>query len=146
MSSQDDSTNKITSIFILEVMGRPKEHLKKALQELIDAIKKEKGIKINEFKINEPKLIKDQKDLFINFAEIEIEAEGPEYVAGLMFRYMPAHVEVVEPEKIQISNHVYSDILSEITRKLHKYDEVARVIQMEKEVLQNKINELEKKK
>ncbi|MEA3413955.1 MAG: hypothetical protein U9Q99_00300 [Nanoarchaeota archaeon] len=142
MSSQPE---KITAIFILEAMGRPKEHLKEALQELIDAMKKEKGVKVNEFKINEPTLLKDQKDLFTTFTEIEIEVEGPEHLAGLMFKYMPAHIEVIEPENLKISNNVYSDILSEITRKLHKYDEVARVIQMEKQVLENKIKELEKK-
>jgi hypothetical protein len=142
MSSQAE---KVTAIMIFEAMGRPKEHLKDALKELVDNMEKEKGVKITEVKMNEPVLVKDQKDLYTNFAEVEMEAEGPEHIAGMMFKFMPSNVEIVEPENLKIASHVYSDILSEITRRLHKYDEIARVIQMEKQVLENKIKELEKK-
>jgi hypothetical protein len=63
-----------------------------------------------------------------------------------MFKYMPAHVEVVEPELIALTNSGWTDILSELTRRLHGYDEIARMMQMENHQMQKKLDELLPKK
>ena len=59
---------------------------------------------------------------------------------------MPAHIEIIYPEKIQLSNHELNDILNELTRRLHGYDEVARIVQVEKSILEKKLKELMPKK
>lgn len=143
MSSSENQ--KITAILIIEVMGRPKEHLVEALEGIIKNIDAEKGVSVIEKKIAEPKEIEKKKDLFVTHTEIEVEVEDVLLLSTLTFKYMPAHITVVEPENIKLPNHGYSDILSEITRRLHKYDEVARVIQMEKGILEKKVKELESK-
>jgi len=72
MSSKktDSKTNGIKVIFILEIVGRPKEHLVKTLDGLIEAINKEKGIKVIEKKINEPIELKNNKDTEINYRKL----------------------------------------------------------------------------
>jgi hypothetical protein len=137
---------KINSIMIIEAMGRPADHLVDVLNEICDNISKEKGVELTERKVNEPKAVKDKKDLFTTFAEIEVSVEEPLILALLMFKYMPAHVEVIEPENFTLGNNDYGELLTEITRRLHKYDELARIMQMEKEILTNKIKKLEEKK
>jgi len=140
-------TKKITAVMILEIIGKPAEHLVKTLEEIIKELGNEKGVKINNKKINEPTELKDRKEFFTTFAEIEVEVEEALQLAILMFKYMPAHVEIVSPESINLTNNEYSDILSELTRRLHKYDEVARVVQMEKGILEKKLKDvLEKNK
>ncbi|MDA3836005.1 MAG: hypothetical protein PF542_00120 [Nanoarchaeota archaeon] len=131
---------------IIEAMGRPADHLVDVLNEICDNISKEKGVELTERKVNEPKAVKDKKDLFTTFAEIEVSVEEPLILALLMFKYMPAHVEVIEPENFTLGNNDYGELLTEITRRLHKYDELARIMQMEKEILTNKIKKLEEKK
>ena|SRR3989344_3499730 len=146
MNSNDDGTGKkIIAVFILEIIGRPKEHLVESLEKIIEDINKEKGIKIIEKKINEPIEIKEEKDLYTTFAEVEIESEGMLQIAGLMFKYMPSNVEIVEPETISIKNGLWSEILTELTRRLHKYDEVARILQIQNKKMQDRIQELEGK-
>ncbi len=132
----------ITATLILEIIGRPKEHLVETLEKIIADMDKEKGTKVIRKQINEPVLMKDQKDLYTTFAEIDVEVEDILYLTILMFKYMPAHVEVVSPELIALTNSGWSDILSELTRRLHKYDEVARVIQTEKTILEKKLREV----
>ena len=87
-------------------------------------------------------MVKDKKDLYTTFAEIEVEVEEILYLAILMFKYMPAHVEVVEPELIALTNHGWGDILSELTRRLHGYDEVAKVLQFQNSEMKKKLEEL----
>ena len=138
--------NRVTARIILEVIGKPKEHLIQTLEDLANQINEEKGVKIEEKLIHEPKLLKDQKELFTTFAEIEVVVEDPLFLARLMFKYMPAHIEIIEPERFNLTNSGYADILNELIRRLHGYDELARVFQVEKKILENQIKKLSDKK
>ena len=144
MSSRNKNleTKGIRAVFILEILGRPAEHLTETLNKLIEQINSEKGVQVIEKKIKEPIEVKDQKDFYTTFAEVEIETEAISHIAGLMFKYTPANIEIIEPELIALSNNGWSDILSELIRKLHGYDEVARVLQMQNAQMQRKLKEL----
>ncbi len=144
--SSNESTKKITANIILEILGRPPEHLIESLEKIIKQLGEEKGVKINSKKINEPKPFEKQEGFFTTFAEIELEVEEMFTLAILMFKYMPAHVEIVSPEKIALVNNDWNTILNELTRRLHGYDEVARVIQNEKILLEKKLREVMDKK
>jgi hypothetical protein len=133
---------KIRIILILEVLGRPPEFLTETLQGMVKKISEEKGVKIVDKKINPPVLMKDQKDFYTSFAEVEVEVENMINAAILMFKYMPAHVEVVSPQNISMSNADFDDILNEVTRRLHGYEEIARIMQNEKMILEAKLRGL----
>ncbi len=141
MSLKNNKIKGIKAVFILEIIGRPAEHLTKTLNKLIDEIDKEKGVKVVERKIKEPVELKNNKDFYTTFSEVEIEVEEISQLAGLMFKYMPANIEIIEPELIALSNNRWSDILSELTRRLHGYDEIARVLQMQTAKLQRELKE-----
>jgi len=141
-NKKDQETKGIRSTIILEIIGKPPEHLIETLEELMKKISEEKGVQVLGKKINEPILMKDSKEFYTTFAEVDIEVEDILYLAIVMFKYMPAHVEVVEPELIALTNNGWTDILSELTRRLHGYDEVARVIQIQNAQMQKKLREL----
>lgn len=140
------SLNKITKnihvLMIIEVIGKPPEHLNETLENMIKQIGEEKGVVVRKKKINEPNLMKDQKDFYMNFAEIEVEVEEVLHLSMLIFKYMPAHIEIISPEIITLSNNGINEIFNELGRRLHGYDEVARIIQVEKEILEKKLREL----
>lgn len=140
-----NETKKISAVFILEVVGRPPEHLTETLKNLIEKMKQEKDVNVKNSKIKEPVLMKDQKDFYTNFAEIEIEVESPLKLLVMVFGYMPAHLEITYPENIKLTNDGFGGILNELTRRLHGYDEVVRVIQMEKKILEKKLRALSEK-
>lgn len=134
-----EETKKIEAIFILEIIGRPAEHLTETLKNIIEKMKKEKGVTVKDSKINEPVPLKDKGDFFTNFAEIELEMEDPLRLLLMIFAYMPAHVEITRPESIKFTNDGLGGILNELTRRLHGYDEIARVLQIEKNILEKKL-------
>ncbi len=135
-------TKGITAAIIIEVIGRPPEHLTETLNNIISQIDGEKGVSVVSKKINEPKLMKDQKEFYTNFAEVEIEVEDILNLAIILFKYMPAHIEIVSPELIALTNNGWNDILNELTRRLHGYDEIARVMQVERNILEKKLREV----
>ena len=134
-----DETKKIGVVFILEAIGRPPEHLKEVLTNITKKIEEEKAVKIIETKVNDAVPMKDQKDFFTNFAEVEFEVEGIVNLIFLIFKYMPAHIEITHPEKVTFSNDDMNMALNELARRLHGYDEIARIIQVEKKALENKL-------
>ncbi|VVB83155.1 Uncharacterised protein [uncultured archaeon] len=140
MSSTENK--KITSMFVLEVLGRPPEYLIETLNDLVKKIGEEKGVLIKNVKINEPVLMKDQKDFYTSFAEIELETENLLYLSILMFKYMPAYIEIISPQNISLTNAEFGDILNELTRRLHGYDEIVRIMQNEKSILENRLREV----
>lgn len=142
LNKKEQETKGIRATIILEIIGRPPEHLVETLGEIISNIDKEKGVQVLGKKINEPILMQDTKEFYTTFAEVDIEVEDILYLAIVMFKFMPAHVEVVEPELIALTNNGWTDILSELTRRLHGYDEIARMMQIENHQMKKKLDEL----
>jgi hypothetical protein len=140
--SSHNSDKKITVVLILEMVGRPAEHLITTLKKFIEQIGNEKGIEMVKNKIHDVKPMKDKEGFFTTFAEIEVKANQILSIAMLMFKYMPSHIEVIEPESFVLQNNEWNEILNELTRRLHGYDEVARVIQMENQVMKQRIQEI----
>ncbi|MCR4327126.1 MAG: hypothetical protein NUV46_00925 [Nanoarchaeota archaeon] len=139
MSSKPE---KLTAMMIIEVLGRPKEHLVETLEDLSMKVNSEKGLKILNKKINEPNLVKDQKDLFTAFVELEFEVEEVNTLAMILFKYMPSHIEVLEPENFVFKNFEFNELFNEIVRRLHRYEELVRVLQFQ---LEKEKNDKEKK-
>lgn len=142
MSSDD---KKIHATILLEMLGRPPEHLTKELEALIVKIKEEKGIKVIDQKVNEPKSVEEHENFFTTFAELDIELDGIKELIVLTFKYMPSHIEIVSPEKLHFTNNDLNETVNEITRRLHAYDQVARVLQNEKGILEKQLKDLKDK-
>lgn len=140
--SLDENTKGIKAVLIFDIIGRPKEYLVEALGKIVEEIDKEKGTRVVDKKINEPVVMKERNDFFTDFAEVEVEVEQVFNLIILMFKYMPAHIEIISPELISLSNSGWTDALTEITRRLHGYDEIARILQNEKGILEAKLREL----
>ena len=138
----DKEITGIRAVMILEIIGKPAEHLVSTLEDFIKKIGEEKKTQVISKKIAEPIFMKDSKEFYTTHAEVEVEVEEVLYLAMLMFKYMPAHIEVISPELIALTNNGWGEILSELTRKLHGYDEVARILQNEKIILENKLKEV----
>ena len=152
MSSDDKK--KINAMMVVEVLGRPPEYLTETLDNIIKAIGEEKGVVVVEKRLVEPVAMKEKPDFYSSFAEIGVELEEILNLAILMFKYMPAHVEIVSPQNFNLSNSGFNDLFNELTRRLHGYEEIARILQTEKMILENQLKtilgekkeELEKEK
>jgi len=143
--------DKIKALFIFEMLGRPPEHIKKTLEEFLDKMGENKGIKITSRKVHEPHVFekKDEKgelqktDLFTTFAEVEVEADDLNLIFMIVINMLPANVEIIDPASIRINNFDLSQTLSELTIKLHRYDEVAKALTMERNALIGKLKEMQ---
>ena len=164
-------SEKIIASFIIEILGRPPEHLSKTLGELIDKLGSEKGLKIIDKTLHEPKKfemkqneesekeesekdkgIKEKikkmdgivvtNDIFTTFAEVEAEFDSLEHLLFITFNYMPSNIEIISPENFLFKNSDFSGILTGIVLRLHRYDEIAKKLTVDKKLLEEKLIEV----
>jgi len=132
---------KILACLILEILGRPADYVKKSLEIITEKMGSEQGVKIANKKMSEPKPI-EKTDFFTTFGEIEAEFDNLNTLLLAVFNYMPSHVEIIKPNDFRIGNFDLSGMISEIIRKLHQYDEIAKRVLIERNILEAKLKEL----
>lgn len=122
---------------IVEMAGRPAKHLTESLEKHINILNDVKDITVHSIKISKPRKIetsKDQKDvpsseiMFTAFVEADFECNSFARLSETMFDFMPSSVEVIEPGKITMDMNEATDLLNNISGRLHRYDEIAKVI------------------
>ena len=134
--------DKIKADLVFEILGRPAEHIKTALSGVIDKLGTEKGVKVNNKKIHEPTEVRESKDLYTTFAEVSIEFDAIENLFGIIFAYMPAHVEIISPANFEITNLNLNELSNTILMRLHNYDAITKKLIYEKDFLVNKLREV----
>ena len=165
----DEDKPKILATFIIEMLGKPADHLKETLSRYIEQLGTENGVNIIEKTFHEPKALKDDKieekdekelndslkedkkltigrELFSTFAEVEAEFDNLPSLLMTSFKYMPANIEVTKPGNFILRNSDIGELLSGIIVRLHKYDEIAKKLSIDKAVLESKLKELSEKK
>jgi len=142
-----ENTTNIKALFVFEIMGRPPEHLKGALEEYVNKLGENKGVKITRREIHEPKPVEKEgaEDLFTTFAEVEVVVDNVNLIFDITLNMLPAHVEILEPDNITLKNFDLSEVASNLSIKLHKYDEVAKTITMERSILIKRLQEMQEK-
>ncbi len=132
---------KLNVAIILEVLGRPAENVKDALVKLVEKLSTEKGVKITSKKINEPKAL-NEGDLYTSFAELELELDSLYNYFGILFSYMPSHIEMIYPSKINLTNFELSTLANQLAQRLHSYDAVAKSLVVERDRMAKKLMEV----
>lgn len=140
---------EITALFTFEILGKPPEHIRQTLEQLIDTLSKQKGIEIKNKIIHEPKEIEDKENqpqgIFTTFAEVEVQTDNMNLILGITLNMLPAHVEIIEPGEYKFKNFELSSLLTELTIKIHKYDEIAKAILIERNTILNKLKDAEER-
>lgn len=134
--------SSINARMIIEIMGKPKEHVAQALSGLIEKLGKEKGVTILSNKEYEPRAVEKSKELFTNFAEIEVEFDSLNTYFGILFAYMPSNIEIISPDKFKLDNFELNAMGNALVTRLHNYDAIAKQMIGERNMLINKVKEL----
>ena len=133
---------KLMANLVLEILGRPKEHVTEALSELVNKLGTEKGIKIIEKKLHDPISVKDSNELFTTFAHVLVELDSLENYFGIMFAYMPSNFEIINPEKMMLSNVNLNELAGKLIERLHNYDAITKKAIIDNEILAKKLHEV----
>lgn len=131
---------KILCRVVIEVLGKPKEHIEQAIKSYIEKIKKDERYKILREEFAELK--KQESELWATFTELEMEIKDVQDLIGFCFDYMPSVVEILKPSKLILSDKDFSDFFNDLQARLHQVDMVAKQVKMENDGLKVNMGKL----
>ncbi len=123
---------------ILEVLGKPKEHVEKTIKTLVQKVKEDPEISVLNEKYADIK--PEGKTMFSTFVELEMVIKGITTLTGFCFDFMPSSIDIEKPEQLTIKNRHFSDIFNDMQHKLHNVDMVAKTLQAERDFLKRNLN------
>jgi len=117
----------------MEVLGKPKEHVEKAMKDYMERIKKDEKYKVLREEFAELK--KQESDLWATFTEMEMEVGNVQDLINFCFDYMPSIIEILKPDKITLSDKGFSDFFNDLQARLHHVDMIAKQVKLENDNL-----------
>ncbi|MBU1205071.1 MAG: hypothetical protein KKA61_04560 [Nanoarchaeota archaeon] len=108
---------RILTRIIIEIVGKPKEHIEKALRIVVEKIKEQRDIKIVEEQLfNAEK----QNEMFSTFAELGILFKDIQTLMGFCFDFMPSSIEILDPKKLGFDSNNFAGLINDLLARLHQ--------------------------
>jgi hypothetical protein len=77
--------------------------------------------------VSDPKELEKHPGIFTCFAEADFESPNFSRVTETMFDFMPSSVEIIEPSKVIMDANEATTMLNNLTGRLHRYDDIAKL-------------------
>ena len=110
---------KFSTRAIIEIAGKPKEHIEETMKLVVKKLKHEQGIKVLKSKVHDAE---EHGEVFSTFAELELEHDSLESITYFCFEYLPSSLEMVEPESLKVEMQTFSEVFNDLLGKLHSMD------------------------
>ncbi len=122
---------------IIEVLGKPKEHVENAIKDYIDHIKEDSELVVLSEDFSEAK---EQGKLWSKFVELDLVIKGTKKLISFCFEYMPSSLEVIKPEHFVMTNPELSNFLNDLQARLHNVDMIVKQLKAENDFLKHNLN------
>jgi hypothetical protein len=132
---------------ILEVLGKPEEHINKTLNLLKEKLEKdEQTFKLESTKIFDAQSVKEPEGFFSGFVEADLVFKNLDKLTGFCFDYMPSSVEIIDPESVHMKNSDVNILLNDLLARMHQYDMAMKNMYAENMILKKELKEKDVKK
>ncbi len=127
----------IRSKIIIEILGKPKEHVEKTLRMYVDKIKEDSDLIVLNSEFADAQ---EKGDLWATFVELELVIKGVPKLIAFCFDYMPSSVEILKPEEFNMKKSTVEDLLNDLQARLHNVDMIIKQQKNENEFLKKNLN------
>ena len=124
---------------IIEVLGKPKEHVEKAIKDYTENIKKDSELVVLNEEYSDTQ---EQGKLWSKFVELDLVIKGTYKLISFCFEYMPSSIEVVKPEHLILTGNELTSFLNDLQARLHNVDRIVKESKAENEILKTNMNAL----
>ena len=108
----------IQLIVLFEIVGNPKDHVAKAMDQVLKSIEQDKRVKIVS---NDRGSVEEAGEgLWGTYCETEILVKDLLTLSWLSFNYLPASIEIKAPSKFSIKDKEMTDFLGDLMSQLHE--------------------------
>jgi len=127
---------EIKAKIIIELLGKPKEHIEETMNKVLDELKDRKDVEILNKEVSEAK---ELEKFFSIFSELEIKFENISTLLGVCFDFMPSSVEIISPNDLTFESKKMDDFLNDLLAKLHQESMALRNLHAENVLMKQKL-------
>ena len=122
---------------IIEVLGKPKEHVEKTLRMYVDNIKDDSDLIILNSEFSEAV---EKEKLYAIFVELDMIIKGIPKLIAFCFDYMPSSIEISKPEEFVMRKSSVEDLINDLQARLHDVDMTVKRQKNENDFLRQNLN------
>ena len=122
---------------IIEILGKPKEHVEKTLRMYVDKIKDDSDLIILNSDFSEA--VENEK-LWATFVELDMIIKGIPKLIAFCFDYMPSSIEISKPEEFVMRKSSVEDLINDLQARLHDVDMTVKRQKNENDFLRQNLN------
>jgi len=108
---------------IIEVLGKPKEHVEKSIRDYVEKIKKDSELIVMNVDFSEAA---EKNRLWAAFVELDMVVKGIQKLIGFCFDYMPSSIEITKPEEFIVKKSTVENFINDLQARLHNVDMVVK--------------------
>ena len=134
---------------VVEMLGKPMEHVDKSIRGVLDKIKEEKDFIVIKGKLAKPKKrdtgAKEAgviQEMWSTFAEVELLFKNLTAITYFCFEYMPSSIEIIEPQNFSARAIEMSEFFNDLQSRLHQVVMAAKQMKSKELFLNKSINGL----
>ncbi len=124
---------------IIEIIGKPKEHVEKKRDEYLEKIKEDENLMVISEKASS---VRKQDDIWSTFTELELVVKGTSNLVGFCIDYMPSSIEVIKPETFNFPERTFTEFINDLLAKLHTVDMIAKQLGAENRILKENMGKV----
>lgn len=132
-----DEKTHIRCKVIIEVLGKPKEHVEKALKMYVGKIKQDSDLIVLKEDFVDAK---EKEGLWATFTELEMVVKGIRKLIAFCFDYMPSSIQVLKPESYNLDRSLIEDFINDMQARLHDVDMIVKKQRNENEFLKKNMH------
>ena len=133
---------------IIEIAGFPESHVNDTLK----LVSEKFGENVKEIKVRsrviqdaqkitlDPKKSLEESKFFSGFIEFEADVADLITMVGIIFDWMPASIEVIEPETTIETSANINGFLNDLCARLHQYDSKIKALKAHNVILNRELN------
>jgi hypothetical protein len=110
---------------LFQMMGKPKDHVTDTFSQFIEQIKQDAKFTCTDVFVGETTAV-EESELFSTFAEISFNCKTEQHLFDFCFTYMPASIEIQEPDTFKLQSAHISGLLTDLLGKIHQADMVTK--------------------
>lgn len=121
---------------IIEILGKPKEHVEETMQKVMTELEKKEGITILNKEIANPKEV---EKFFSSYVDLELKLDDLDKLIDFCFDFLPSTIEIIDPENMDMSSEIFANYLNDLLAKLHQHSMIIRNLHAENTLMKQQL-------
>ena len=122
---------------IIEILGKPREHVEETLRKYIDKIKNDSDLIILNSNFSEAV---EKEKLWATFSDLDMIIKGIPKLIAFCFDYMPSSIEITKPDEFIMKKSTVENLVNDLQARLHEVDMIIKKQKNENEFLKQNLN------